>query len=74
MREEDLTPELEAKIVASIMENKPYILAIEDEINNLGKGTGQPGYGTVEVRLEVRNGIVTKMQFWSGSTWLKDKL
>lgn len=49
-----------------VKENKPYLVRIEDEITKI-----EGGYGTVEVRLEVRAGVVNKMSFWRGETWLQ---
>lgn len=65
--EPTLTPELEAFIAKKIMENKPYLIEIEDRINELG------GFGTLDVRLEVRGGKVEKASFLSTKTWLRIK-
>jgi hypothetical protein len=58
-----LTPDEYAQIV---MANKPYLIAIETEVEALG-------YGEMELKLTVRAGQVEKICFWKGKTWLKEK-
>lgn len=62
-----LTPELEALIAKQIMENKPYLLEVEEQVHALG------GYGTLDVRLDIRGGVVEKVTFYSGRVWMKPK-
>jgi hypothetical protein len=62
-----LTPEMEAFIAKKIMENKPYLIEIEDRINELG------GFGTLDIRLEIRGNKVEKASFLSTKTWLRLK-
>ena len=62
----DLTPEMESFIAKKMMENKPYLLALEERV-------GKVDYGSIEVRLEVRGGVVEKVVFYEGHTWLKEK-
>jgi len=49
-----------------IREQKPYLLELEKEV-------GKIGYGTVEVKLEVRAGAVEKMCFFNSKNWLRPK-
>lgn len=58
-----LTPEQFGDL---IQHQKPYLIELERAAQGVG-------YGEIEVKLYVRGGVVEKMQFWSGSTWLKDK-
>jgi hypothetical protein len=64
---EELTPELEAFIAKKIMENKPYLIQIEDMVAELN------GFGTIDLRLEVRGGRVEKISCFATKTWLRDK-
>jgi hypothetical protein len=54
-----------AKYVA---ENKPYLIEIEDEIQNMGN------FGEMEIKLFIRGGRVEKVSFWKGRMWLRDKI
>lgn len=67
MTELDITPELEAKIAKAIMENKPYLIAIEDLVQ-------QVKHGVIDVKLEVRGSIVEKMSFFETKSWLRVKI
>jgi len=63
----DLSPEQEAAIVQSILENKPYLLKIEDTVQSLQ-------YGEINIVLSVRGGVVNKMDFPKAvETWVKNK-
>ena len=53
--ESALTPELEAFIVGKIMENKPYLLALEERVQQVKNGE-------IEVKLFLRTGVVEKME------------
>jgi len=48
--------------------NKPYLIEIEDEIQKMGK------FGEIEVRISIRGGLVDKVSFWKGRTWLRDRV
>lgn len=62
----ELTPEQESMIANAIRTNKPYILALEEQASDID-------YGTIDVRMEVRAGVIEKMSFFSSKTWLRDK-
>lgn len=51
-----------------VKQHKPHLLRIDEAISKM-----DGGYGTVEIRLEVRAGVVNKMSFWQGETWLSPK-
>lgn len=63
---DDITPELEAKIAKAIMENKPYLVEIEDHVATMK-------YGEMDLKLTIRGGTVEKISFIESKTWLKDK-
>jgi len=63
---EEITPELEAKIAEAIMQNKPYLIEIEDHVSAVG-------YGDIDLKLTIRAGTVEKISFIESKTWLKDK-
>lgn len=50
-----------------VAENKPHLIEIEQEIQNVGM------YGELDVRITVRAGQVEKLGFYGGKTWLRDK-
>ena len=50
-----------------IVENKPYLIEIEEEIQKMGQ------YGEIDVKIGIRGGRVEKVVFWKGRTWLRDK-
>lgn len=50
-----------------IAENKPYLIEIEDEIQQMGM------FGEMEIKISIRGGRVEKLQFWKGKTWLREK-
>lgn len=58
-----MTPE---QFAILLKEAKPYLMMIEDRAAEIG-------YGSLEIRLEVRAGQVEKMMFFESKTWLKDK-
>ena len=66
MEEVLLTPEQEALIVASIKKRKPYLLRLEEEVQTVQ-------HGSIEVRLEVRNGSVDKIVFFDHKNWIREK-
>ncbi len=49
-----------------IQENKPYLIELENKAQQLD-------YGTIELRMTVRAGVVVRMDFKSEQTWMKDK-
>lgn len=49
-----------------IQQRKPYIPELEQRIHDLE-------FGTLEVVVHVRAGVVEKMEFVSKKTWLRDK-
>ena len=61
-----LSPEQEAAIVNSIKKHKPYLLRLEEEVQVVQ-------HGSIEVRLEVRNGSVEKITFLDHKTWIREK-
>lgn len=58
-----LTADEYARIV---MANKPYLIAIEKEVEQLD-------YGEMDIKITVRAGQVEKISFWKGKVWLRDK-
>jgi len=64
MKPQDLPAEDFAKWV---IENKPHLLEIENEIQEMGK------YGKIEIKINIRGGNVEKLEFWKGRTWLRDR-
>lgn len=61
-----LTPEQEAAIVVSIKRHKPYLLRLEEEVQSVQ-------HGSIEIRLEVRNGSVDKLTFFNHKSWIREK-
>lgn len=49
-----------------IEDAKPYLVEVENHVEGLQ-------YGTLEVKLYVRAGVVAKMEFTETRTWLKEK-
>lgn len=66
MIDAEITPELEAKIAKAIMENKPYLLEIENRVADMK-------FGEMDVRLTIRGGNVDKVSFFKTETWVKDR-
>lgn len=60
---EKMTPE---EFAALVLKNKPHLVEIEDAVKDIQ-------YGEIQINMTVRAGVIQKMQFWSGRTWLKDK-
>lgn len=58
-----LTPEEYAEMMKV---NKPHLIALEEIAQEVE-------YGKVEVTLEIRAGVVNKMEFHSTKTWLSPK-
>lgn len=46
--------------------NKPHLIEIEERAAAIG-------YGSIDVRLEVRAGVVAKMSFIETRTWVREK-
>lgn len=61
-----LTPEQEAAIVSSIKRHKPYLLRLEEEVQSVQ-------HGCIEVRLDIRNGLVDKITFFDHKSWIREK-
>jgi hypothetical protein len=52
---------------ASMMRtNKPYLIAIEELVEKMQ-------YGTAELKMEIRAGVVEKMESTNHKTWLRPK-
>lgn len=60
---EKLTPEQYAQMVE---EAKPYLIQLEERVQNIG-------YGTIAVELNVRAGVVEKMEWIERKSWLRAK-
>ncbi len=58
-----ITPEEYARIVA---EQKPHLIEIENVAEQIE-------YGTMEITLTVRAGVVVKMDFHNSKTWMRPK-
>lgn len=52
------------ELVKDILEKKPYLVALEEEVQNLE-------YGEIDVKISVRAKVVEKMQFIKAKTWLR---
>jgi len=63
-----LTPEVEALIARRILENEPHLLVIQDRIKSLSTG-----YGSLDIKVEVRGGRVEKVTFYEGYSWVREK-
>ena len=50
-----------------VVENKPYLVEIEEEIQKMGQ------FGEIEIKLSIRGGRVEKLSFWKGRTWIRGK-
>lgn len=61
MSEPKLTPDEYAELMKN---TKPHLIKLEEEFSKVD-------YGTVEVKFEVRGGVVDKMSFFESKTWLK---
>lgn len=66
MSELKLSPEMEKQIAEAMKSNKPYLIAIEDWVQNT-----KDGY--IEFRVEVRSGRVEKMTKYAGEYWMREK-
>lgn len=66
MEDVKLTPQQEALIAESIRKRKPYLLRVEAEVQAVQ-------HGTIEIRLEVRNGSVDKIVFIDHKSWIREK-
>lgn len=58
-----LTPDQFAEL---IRKTKPYLIAIEERCTTVQNGS-------LELRLEVHNGVVDKITFYEGRHWLRRK-
>lgn len=63
MSEIKLSPDEYAQLMK---ETKPHLIALEEYFSELD-------YGEIDVRFEIRSGVVNKMSFFSKKTWLKPK-
>lgn len=61
---ETLTPDQYAEIIKI---NKPHLVEIEEHAQSLQ-------YGKMVITLEVRAGVVNKMEFHETKTWLSPKV
>ena len=66
MEDVELTPTQEAAIVASIRRHKPYLLRLEEEVQTIQ-------HGSIEVKIDVRNGSVDKLTFFNSKSWIREK-
>jgi len=58
---------MKEEVVKWIVENKPHLIEIEEEVLKIGQ------YGELDIRVSVRAGQVQKLSFYGGKTWLKGK-
>jgi hypothetical protein len=49
-----------------IKKEKPYLVEIEKAVEDCS-------YGEIDIKLTVRAGVVEKVVFWRGKTWLRDQ-
>ncbi len=66
MNDISLTPEQEALIAQAIRRRKPYLLRLEEEVQCVQ-------HGSIEVKIEVRNGSVDKITFFNCKSWIREK-
>jgi len=59
----NLTPDQFAELIRKA---KPHLIKIEEEIEKVD-------YGTIEVKLSVRAGVIEKMEFVESRVWLRPK-
>lgn len=52
------------ELVQEILTRKPYLIALEEEVQKLE-------YGEMDVKITIRAKVVEKMQFIKAKTWLK---
>lgn len=50
-----------------VADNKPHLIEIEEEIQKVGQ------YGELDIKVTIRGGIVEKLGFYGGRSWLRDK-
>lgn len=48
-----------------IVENKPYLVEIENEIQKVGS------FGEMDIKVSIRRGKVDKLAFYGGRTWMR---
>jgi hypothetical protein len=53
-------------------EQKEYLAEIEKQIQK-AIADSPNGYGTMDIHVEFRAGVVNKENFYRGGTWLKEK-
>jgi hypothetical protein len=46
-----------------IMENKPHLIEIEEQIQKVGL------FGEMDIKITIHEGQVQKLQFYGGRTW-----
>lgn len=63
MQETKLTAEQYAQIVE---QNKPHLIAIEEQIMKTGDGS-------VELKIDIRSGIVNKITFFNSQYWFRQQ-
>jgi len=61
-----LTPEMESQIALAMKANKPYLLEIEDWVQEV-----KDGY--IEFKIDVRSGRVEKMTSFKSKYWIREK-
>lgn len=67
MKDPVLSPEQEAQIASVIKARKPYLIAIEEQVQKVE-------FGSVLVEVMVRNGSVDKMDFKEvNKSWIREK-
>ena len=66
MNDVELTPEIEAMIVANMRKRKPYLIRLEEEVQSVQ-------HGSIEIKIEVRNGSVDKITFFNHKSWIREK-
>lgn len=54
------------QLLTILRETRPHLMVIEDAANKLG-------YGEIDLKMSVRNGVVQKIQFFESRTWMRDK-
>ena len=62
----ELTPELEAMIVENMRRRKPYLIRLEEEVQAVQ-------HGSIEVKIDIRNGSVDKLTFYDHKSWIREK-
>lgn len=54
------------QLLEVLRDTRPHLMVIEDAANKLG-------YGEIDCKMTVRNGVIQKIQFFESRTWMREK-